>query len=163
MNSGGISTWFVVRTLLGGIDVGGPQRRCFYNVLLCLQSLGPCWGLIEVGGPQHVSQSLRTQTEEGPPRGRARTCLLSRLLAFLHLLPPVRYPVGMRVMEAEAIVKMALTKPTFALDDLFLVDGNLLLITLETGSPRSKRYQILSGESQFFINDAMCPQCGRRG
>lgn len=65
--------------------------------------------------------------------------------------------MDMRVMEGKAIVKMALTKPTSALDNLFLVDGNLLLITLETGSPRSKRYQILSGESQFFINDAMCP------
>lgn len=60
-------------------------------------------------------------------------------------------------MEGEAIVKMALTKSIPTLDNFFLIDRNLLLITLETGSPRSKRYQILFGESQFFINDAMCP------
>ena len=61
----------------------------------------------------------------------------------------------MTVIEGEAIVKMALAKSIPTLDNFFLVDRNLLLITLETGSPRSKCYQILFGEGQLFINDAM--------
>lgn len=139
------------------------------EMFLQCPSVSPVFGTM-LGSYRSGWPSTWLPVSEDSDRGRAsqrkgqnlpwrycRPCLLSRLVAFPHLLPHVRYLIDTKVIEGKAIVKMALTKPTSALDNLFLVDGNLLLITLETGSPRSKRYQILSGERQFFINDAMCP------